>query len=106
MVTKEHHLVKLMKLVSEVYHSFPSDSTVRGRPPLYTPRMMLKVYLVMVLKKIKTFQALHRYLEQNPPVLQACDLRSVPSRRTLSRRLKSFSPGGEKANPGFGQAYD
>ena len=106
MVTREHHLVKLMKLVNEVYHTFPSDSTVLGRPPLYTPLMMLKVYLVMVIKKIKTFQALHRYLEQNAPVCEACGLKSVPSRRTLARRLKSFSPGGAQANSSFGQTYD
>lgn len=106
MVTKEHHLVKLVKLVNEVYHSFPSDSTVRGRPPLYTPPVMLTVYVVMALKKLKSFQALHRYLEQNPRVAEACGLRSVPSRRTLSQRLKSFSPGTQEANPGSGRAYD
>lgn len=104
MVTKEHHLVKLVKLVNEVYHESPCDSTAPGRPPLYTPHMMLKVYLVMMVKKIKTYQALHRYLRQNPKLLQACGLRSVPSRRTLSRRLKSFSPGVADADPRSGQA--
>ena len=106
MVTKEHHLVKLVKLVNKVYHIFPSDSTVRGRPPLYAPFMMLKIYLVMMVKMIKTFKALHRYLEQNPHVVEACGLKSIPSRRTLSRRLKSFSPGGAQADTGFGQTYD
>ncbi len=63
---------------------------------------MFKVFLGRVLKRIKHFKTLHKVLAQNPTIRQACGLHALPDRRTLGRRLKSFSPGAWEADSSLG----
>lgn len=64
----------------------------RGRPPIYTDKVLTKVYFVMLSKGIKEFKALWRYLKDNPDVRKKCGLNRLPDRSTLSRRMRNFSP--------------
>ena len=92
MVAEGHTLLRLLALVDELYVAGTDESRIRGRPVEYSELVMFKVFIVMVLKRIKHFKTLHKFLAQNPRLRQACGLRTLPDRRTLGRRLKSFSP--------------
>ena len=101
MVNNNNPLVQILRLVDDVYEAEGPKPTGRGRPRTYQDLVILKVFIVMVIKRIKTFKGLHRYLLQNPTVQRRCGLPSLPSRRTLGRRLKSFSPLGQETDYGF-----
>jgi len=64
----------------------------RGRPKIYSDKVMTKVYFVMLSKGIKEFKALWRYLKDNPEVRKKCGLKKLPARTTFSRRMRNFSP--------------
>ncbi|MBU1261675.1 transposase [bacterium] len=97
MVSKTSSLIKFLRLLDEVYEE-EQEQKGRGRPKVYSHLTILKVFVVMILKKIKSFKGLHRYLEQNPTVRKYCRLKSVPDRITLGRRLKVISPSGKGTN--------
>lgn len=97
MVAEDHTLLKLLALVDELYVEEEKAPT-RGKPPDYSELVMLKVFIVMVLKRIKHFKTLHKFLAQNPTIRKACSLSSLPDRRTLGRRLKFFPPFAEEAD--------
>ena len=101
MVAEDRTLLKLLALVDELYEKGEEEARSRGRPYLYSEVNMLKVFVVMVLKRIKHFKSLYRFLEQNPPVREACGLATLPDRRTLGRRLKSFPPFAQKTDSSF-----
>ena len=103
MVAEDHTLIKLLALVDELYVEKDDAPPSRGRPPNYPDLVMLKVFIVMSLKRIKHFKTLHRFLEQNPRIRESCGLCSLPSRRTLGRRLKSFSPFAQEADTNLGE---
>ena len=63
-----------------------------GRKRIYSDDTIMKLLMVMIMNQIPTFKGLHRYLEQNPSILSNCGLDSLPSRRTLGRRMKRFMP--------------
>ncbi len=98
MVNNNSPLVQILSLVDEVYEAEGPKPMGRGRPRTYQDLVILKVFIVMVIKRIKTFKGLHRYLLQNPTIQRRCGLPSLPSRRTLGRRLKSFSPLGQETD--------
>ena len=54
MVARDHTLLKLLALVDELYVE-EEKSPAKGKPPDYSELVMLKVFIVMVLKKIKHF---------------------------------------------------
>ena len=89
MVTNRAALVKLLDLVDETVRD-GDGRRLRGRPRVYADGVMLKVFLVMTLQRIGTYQGLHRYLAEEPLLRERLGLPSLPSRRTLGRRLKSF----------------
>ncbi len=70
---KQVHLLNSLKLMDEIYDSKKQEEKEkgRGRPKVYSQLTILKVFVVMMLKKIKTFKGLYRYLEQNSFSLQA-----------------------------------
>lgn len=68
----------------------------RGRPKIYSDKVMTKVYFVMLSKGIKEFKALWRYLKDNPEVRKRCGLEKLPDRTTFSRRMKNFSPSSQE----------
>jgi hypothetical protein len=43
----------------------------------------------MLSKGIKEFKALWGYLKDNPQIREKCDLKALPDRTTLMRRLKN-----------------
>ena len=98
MVNNNNPLVEILRLVDEVSEAEGYKPMGRGRPRTYQDLVILKVFIVMVIKRIKTFKGLHRYLFQNPTIQRLCGLPSLPSRRTLGRRLKSFSPLGQETD--------
>jgi hypothetical protein len=106
MVNNNNPLVQILRLVDEVYEVEEPKPMSRGRPRIYQDLVILKVFIVMVIKRIKTFKGLHRYLQQNPTIQRRCGFPSLPSRRTLGRRLKSFSPLGPETDSGLGQDAD
>jgi len=106
MVNNNSSLVQILRLVGEVYEVEEPKPIGRGRPRTYQDIVILKVFIVMVIKHIKTFKGLHRYLQQNPTIQRCCGFPSLPSRRTLGRRLKSFSPLGPETDSGLGQDTD
>jgi hypothetical protein len=106
MVNNNNHLVQILRLVDDVYEAEDPKPIGRGRPKTYRDLVVLKIFIVMVIKRIKTFKGLHRYLQQNPTIQKHCGLPSLPSRRTLGRRLKSFSPLGPQTDSGVGQDAD
>lgn len=89
MVTNRAALVKLLDLVDESVRE-GDGRRLRGRPRVYADGVMLKVFLVMTLQRIGTYQGLHRYLAEEPLLRERLGLPRLPSRRTLGRRLKSF----------------
>ena len=95
MVSKTSPIIKLLKLMDGVYELEEGKQKGRGRPKVYDQLTILKVFVIMMLKKIKSFKGLHRYLSQNPTVWRYCGLKTLPDRRTLGRRLKFISPSGE-----------
>ncbi|HUT51888.1 MAG TPA: transposase [bacterium] len=103
MVAEDHTLLKLLALVDELYEEEEETPRPRGRPLDYNELVMLKVFIVMVLKRIKHFKTLHRFLGQNPAIRQACGLPSLPDRRTFGRRLKFFPPGARKPDSELGR---
>ena len=102
MVNNNNPLVQILRLVGEVYEAEEPKPMGRGRPKTYQDLVLLKVFIVMVIKRIKTFKGLHRYLQQNPRIQRRCGLPFLPSRRTLGRRLKSFSPLSPETDSGLG----
>ncbi|HEU5394561.1 MAG TPA: hypothetical protein VFV36_07125 [Candidatus Methylomirabilis sp.] len=89
MVTNQAALVKLLDLVDETVLD-GDGRRLRGRPRVYGDGVMLKVFLLMTLQRIGTYQGLHRYLAEEPLLRERLGLPRLPSRRTLGRRLKSF----------------
>jgi hypothetical protein len=106
MVNNDNPLVQILGLIDEVYEAEEPKPVGRGRPRIYHDIVILKVFIVMVIKRITTFKGLHRYLQQNPTIQRRCGFPSLPSRRTLGRRLKSFSPLGPETDSGRGQDID
>ena len=103
MVAEDHTLIKLLALVDELYVEEEDAPPSRGHPREYSDSVMLKVFIVMVLKRIKHFKTLHKFLSQNPTIRQACGLSSLPDRRTLGRRLKSFPPFAQESDSSLGE---
>jgi hypothetical protein len=103
MVNNNNPLVQILRLIDEVYEAERAKPVGRGRPRIYQDVVILKVFIVMVIKRITTFKGLHRYLQQNPTIQGRCGFPSLPSRRTLGRRLKSFSPLGPETDSALGR---
>jgi len=93
MIGGDSILVSLVCLVDRL--PLPADplQSGRGRPRVYSERLILKALLVMIIRRLYTAWALLAFLEQPDPVAQ--QLREVltvggrfPSRRTWERRLQ------------------
>ena len=90
MLYSNHHLFKLLALVEKIY--LPTLKPKRGHPFQYPEVVILKVFLLMVLKRITEQAALYRYLAAHPRVRTACGLERLPDESTLRKRLKKLSP--------------
>jgi len=96
MMTRNSLLVKLLSLIDQVPLPSESKPRRRGRPYVYPTRLIVKLWIVMIFRRIRTPYALHRFLSHNLPEVQ--ELRKVlfgdgpmPSRRTIERRLSTLA---------------
>ena len=85
-------LPHLCKLLLEVVDTLVIKiSNKRGRPYVYSPKIIIKLFIVMVAFKIDSFRGLSRFLADNYIIAKCCGLTCcVPSYRTLSRRLAAL----------------
>ena len=94
MVTNASPLVLLVTLVDHIPLPPPAGAQ-RGRPRVYSDRLLLKALIIMVLRHLATVHALLAVLDQPSPEMQ--QLRGLlmeggryPSRRTFERRLATI----------------
>lgn len=92
MMTRNYLLVKLLSLVDQVPLPSQEKRKRRGRPYVYPTRLIIKLWIVMIFRRIRSAYALHQFLNQDLPEIQ--ELRKalfgngpMPSRRTIERRL-------------------
>lgn len=85
-------LPHICKVLVEVVDQLVIKTAKRkGRPYVYSPKTIVKIFMIMVSFKIDSFRSLSRYLAANRELRKACGLeKSVPSYRTLSRRLATL----------------
>lgn len=88
-------LVCLVRIIDQLPMSITPDKRKRGRPPVYSDRLLLKALVVMIIPRLYTAWALLTFLQQADPVgyqlrvLLTEDGRS-PSRRTWECRLQAL----------------
>ena len=87
-------LVRLLRVIDHV--PMPSEPPRRGRPVIYSDRLMLKALAVMIIRRLYSPHALLAFLEQDD--LVAARVRELlhedgqrPSRRTWERRLEALA---------------
>lgn len=90
MLTTDNHIIKILEKVGEIYA--PPTKPKPGHPYEYSELVMLRVFLLMVLKRIKEFAALYRYLQAHTAQRVACGLEHMPDESTLRKRLKKLKP--------------
>ena len=93
MVPDASLLVALVRLIDRI--PLPPPPAGRGRPKLYSDRLILKAMVIMIVRHLATVGALLAILEQPTPEMR--QLRSLltehgryPSRRTWERRLNAI----------------
>ncbi len=89
MVSPSHPIINLLHVVDKVYPK-TKPRRKRGKPRVYSELVVVKITLVMLLKKIKKYKQLERYLNLNPTVANACGLEKSPDRTTLKRRIEDL----------------
>ena len=90
MVSPSHPIIRLLQVLDEVYPKIKPRKK-RGKPLVYSELVMVKIMLVMLLKKIKKYKQLERYLNLNPTIARACGLERSPHRKTLKQRIEGLS---------------
>jgi hypothetical protein len=93
MMLSDSLLVSLVKMIDRIPMPPPPPKRGRGRPVIYSDRLMLKALVIMIIRHLYTAWALLRFLDQAEPLVQ--QLRGLltdergrhPSRRTWERRL-------------------
>jgi hypothetical protein len=95
MVTSDHPLLQLLAVIEMVWAKPEPGLPGRGAPKRYSEKVMFKVYVVSLLKTLWARRSLWRFLKANPTVAAACELVSIPDRRTLDRRLAEIAPQAE-----------
>lgn len=95
MVLTNGLLVSLVCLMDRVPLPPPSRRRPRGRPRVYSDRLLIKALIVMIVRRLYTAWALLAFLSQPDPV--ASHLRTLltengrcPCRRTWERRLQAL----------------
>jgi len=95
MVSPEHPLIQLLKLLDLVWIEPEMTQCRPGAPKTYSEKVMFKVYMVSLCKKLFVRRGLWRYLSANGSIARACGLHKIPDRRTLDRRLDEIAPQAE-----------
>lgn len=93
MVASNFTLVKFLEIID---HLIPKieEPPRRGRPYVYSSKIMLKCFVVMAAKRLFSHRSLHTFLirddDYSKAVRKAIALDKVPNRRTFDRRFKRF----------------
>ncbi len=95
MVQEEALLVTLVLLVDRLPFPQPPPTRGRGRPKVYSDRLIVKALVIMIIRRLYTAYSLLAFLEQ--PTALTAQLRGLltengqfPNRRTWERRLQAL----------------
>lgn len=95
MIQAEPLLVTLVRQVDEIPDPTPMTAPQRGRPRVYTDRLILKALLIMIVRRLYSASSLLSFLNQDTSLTQT--LRELlmhkgqlASRRTWERRLNAL----------------
>ena len=95
MVQEEPLLVTLVRLVDTLPFPEPVSKPGRGRPKVYSDRLIIKALVIMIVRRLYTAYSLLAFLEQ--PTVLTQQLRVLltenggfPTRRTWERRLQTL----------------
>jgi hypothetical protein len=95
MVYREPLLVTLVKLVDQIPFPEPPKKRGRGRPKVYSDRLIVKALVIMIIRRLYSAYSLLAFLEQETPLTQ--QLRDLltengqfPTGRTWERRLEAL----------------
>lgn len=94
MVQPEWILVTLIDMVDRLPQA-PTAARKRGRPAVYTDRLIIKALLIMIIRRLYSATSLLNFLEQESALTQQLRQRltqdgAFPSRRTWERRLNAL----------------
>jgi len=85
-----------VKAYFTLYERFEQERTRqishRGHPFDYETKVLIVFFTIMMIRRIKAFQAQWRWLEQHPEEAKMLGLEEIPVRTTLSRRFKALYP--------------
>lgn len=93
MLHREALLVTLVKLVDQIPMQPEAEKRRRGRPKVYSERVIIKALVVMVIRRLYSAYSLLAFLEQDTALtMQLCQELTtedgrLASRRTWERRL-------------------
>lgn len=95
MIQAEPLLVTLVRLVDELPERAEPAGPKRGRPRVYTDRLILKAVLIMIVRRLYSASSLLSFLNQDTALTQALRVTlmhngQLASRRTWERRLKAL----------------
>lgn len=92
MLHREPLLVMLVLLIDEIPWPQPAAPRRRGRPAIYSERLIVKALVIMIVRRLYTAYSLLAFLEQETALTcRLCELLTqdgrFPTRRTWERRL-------------------
>lgn len=96
MLHREALLVTLVGLVDQIPMPEEQKKRGRGRPKVYSDRLMVKALVIMVIRRLYTAYSLLAFLEQDTDLMHrlgellTSEEGRFPSRRTWERRLKAL----------------
>jgi len=95
MLLREPLLVTLVKLIDRIPMPAEPRKRGRGRPKVYSDRLIVKALLIMVIRRLYTAYSLLAFLEQETTLTQALrpllmEKGRFPTRRTWERRLQAL----------------
>ena len=95
MVYRELLLVTLVKLVDQIPFPEPPKKRGRGRPKVYSDRLIVKALVIMIIRRLYSAYSLLAFLEQETLLTQQLrdgltENDQFPTRRTWERRLKAL----------------
>ncbi len=96
MLPREPLLVTLVKPVDRIPMPEPPQKRGRGRPKVYSDRLIVKALVIMIIRRLYTAYSLLAFLDQDTDLTRT--LRTAltdvhgqfPSRRTWERRLRTL----------------
>lgn len=81
-------LYKLIKYFKKIYKEKPKNIKKNGRKKIYSETQIALICVIMVLKKIYSFNGIIKYLKDEKTICKLLELENIPDRTTLSRRAK------------------